>query len=111
MVAQEPMLFLGTVAENIALGKPGATREEVEQAAKAANAYDFITQNLHDGFETQVGLGGSKLSGRQKQRVAIARAIIKAPSILLLDEATSAPDNASEKVVQASLDAIMARSS
>lgn len=111
MVAQEPMLFLGTVAENIALGKPGATREEVEAAARAANAYDFITQNLNDGFDTQVGLGGGKLSGGQKQRVAIARAIIKAPSILMLDEATSALDNASEKVVQASLDAIMQRSS
>ena len=111
LVAQEPMLFLGTVAENIALGKPGATREEIEAAARTANAFDFITQNLSDGFDTQVGLGGGKLSGGQKQRVAIARAIIKQPAVLLLDEATSALDNASEKVVQESLDNIMQRSS
>ena len=109
MVGQEPVLFLGTVAENIQLGKPGATQAEIEEAAKAANAHDFITKSLNEGYTTQVGLGGGKLSGGQKQRVAIARAIIKEPSIMLLDEATSALDNASEKVVQAALDEIMSK--
>jgi len=111
LVSQEPTLFLGTVKENILVGKPGASDEEVEKAAKAANAHDFITNNLAEGYATQVGLGGSKLSGGQKQRVAIARAMIKAPSIMLLDEATSALDNASEKVVQVALDEIMSKGS
>ena len=111
MVGQEPVLFLGTVAENIQLGKPGATQAEIEEAAKAANAHDFITNDLGEGYATQVGLRGGKLSGGQKQRVAIARALVRKPSIMLLDEATSALDNASEKVVQAALDKIMKQGS
>jgi len=109
LVGQEPKLFHGSIFENIAMGKPGsiATKEEVEKAAKAANAYDFI-MGFEKGFDSDVGPGGSKLSGGQKQRIAIARAIIKNPKILLLDEATSALDNESEKIVQASLDALLA---
>jgi len=109
LVSQEPVLFQGTVAENIEYGKEGATQEEIEAAAKMANAHEFITTALSDGYKTEVGQGGSKLSGGQKQRVAIARAIIKKPAVLLLDEATSALDNTSEKIVQAALDEIMTK--
>jgi ATP-binding cassette subfamily B (MDR/TAP) protein 1 len=110
LVSQEPLLFQGTVAQNIAYGKPGvATQAEIEEAAKMANAHDFITEHLANGYETDVGLHGGKLSGGQKQRVAIARAIIKKPAVLLLDEATSALDNESEKIVQAALDEIMTK--
>ena len=109
LVGQEPVLFMGTVRENIAYGKDGCTAAEVEEAAKMANAHDFIIANLADGYETQVGQGGGKLSGGQKQRVAIARAIVRRPSVLLLDEATSALDNESERIVQAALDEIMAK--
>lgn len=84
LVGQEPKLFFGTVAENIGYGKPGCTQEEIEAAAKGANAHDFIVKT--GGYERQVGYKGSKLSGGEKQRVAIARAIIKNPSLLLLDE-------------------------
>jgi ATP-binding cassette subfamily B (MDR/TAP) protein 1 len=108
-VGQEPVLFNDTIYNNIAMGKDGCTREEIEMAARNANAYDFIT-GLPDGFETQVGLGGGKVSGGQKQRIAIARALVRDPKILILDEATSALDNESEKVVQASLDALMKES-
>jgi ATP-binding cassette subfamily B (MDR/TAP) protein 1 len=108
LVGQEPVLFSGTIAENIANGKPGCSRAEIEEAAKSANAYDFIMQ-FADKFETQVGDGGGQLSGGQKQRVAIARAIIRDPPILLLDEATSALDNKSERVVQDALDALVAK--
>ena len=109
LVGQEPTLFIGSVAENIAYGKPGASRDEIEAAARMANAHSFIAHDLQHGYETEVGQGGAKLSGGQKQRVAIARAIIKQPAVLLLDEATSALDNESEKVVQAALDELMAK--
>ena len=91
---------MGTVAENIQMGLPNATQAEIEEAAKLANAHDFVLKRLNEGYATQVGLGGGKLSGGQKQRIAIARAIVKKPSIMLLDEATSALDNTSEKVVR-----------
>ena len=112
LVSQEPLLFQGTVAENISYGLPpenAPTQAEIEEAAKMANAHGFISETLNDGYSTQVGVGGGKLSGGQKQRVAIARAIIKKPAVLLLDEATSALDTKSEKVVQAALDEIMTK--
>lgn len=102
-VGQQPVLFNGSIRSNILLGKPEATDEEVVNAAKAANAHDFVTQ-LSSGYDTEIGAGGSLLSGGQKQRIAIARAIIRDPRILVLDEATSALDNESEKIVQAALD-------
>ena len=103
LVAQEPTLFGGTVAENIRYGRLDATDDEVRAAAVAANAHDFISA-LPDGYETLVGDRGSRLSGGQRQRVAIARAILKDPPILLLDEATSSLDNESERLVQEALD-------
>ncbi len=103
MVLQDNILFSDTVKENILIGKPDATDEEVVRAAKAANAYDFITK-LPQGFDTQVGERGVKLSGGQKQRIAIARVFLKNPSILILDEATSALDLESEHLIQEALD-------
>ncbi|KAG7393096.1 Antigen peptide transporter 2 [Phytophthora pseudosyringae] len=108
LVSQEPVLFSGTIADNIALGKPGASRAEVEAAATSANAFDFIS-NFPQGFNTEVGDRGAQVSGGQKQRIAIARAILRDPDVLLLDEATSALDNESEHMVQTSLDALMAQ--
>jgi ATP-binding cassette subfamily B (MDR/TAP) protein 1 len=109
LVGQEPVLFEGTVSDNIAYGKAGASRDEIEEAARLANAHTFILSDLGDGYQTQVGLRGGKLSGGQKQRVAIARALVRKPAIMLLDEATSALDNESEKVVQAALDELMTK--
>lgn len=102
-VQQDVYLFSGTVLENIAYGKRGASREEVILAAKEAGAHDFIMQ-LKDGYDTYVGERGIKLSGGQKQRISIARVFLKNPPILILDEATSALDNESERLVQASLE-------
>ncbi|TAK46323.1 MAG: ATP-binding cassette domain-containing protein [Saprospiraceae bacterium] len=106
IVPQEVLLFGGTIRENILYGKPGASDEELQQAAIKANAWDFI-QSFPEGLETVVGERGIKLSGGQRQRVAIARAILKNPSILLLDEATSSLDAESERVVQDALDKLM----
>ncbi|KAJ2480773.1 hypothetical protein IWW56_002214 [Coemansia sp. RSA 2131] len=103
IVGQEPILFNYTIAENIAYGKPDATQQEIEEAAKEANIYNFV-RNLPDGFNTTVGQKGGRLSGGQKQRVAIARALVRKPKLLLLDEATAALDSRSEKVVQKVLD-------
>jgi len=105
-VGQEPTLFNDTIANNIAYGFPGATREAIENAAKLANAHDFI-MSFPSGYDTPVGERGTQLSGGQKQRVAIARALVKNPKILLLDEATSALDSHSEAVVQKALDELM----
>lgn len=106
MVPQEVMLFGGSIKENIEYGKPGATEEEVFEAAKQANALEFI-ESFPEKFETLVGDRGVQLSGGQKQRIAIARAILKNPSILVLDEATSALDSESERLVQEALDRLM----
>ena len=106
LVSQEPVLFSGSIFDNIAYSKPGATKDEVEAAAKMANAHDFIAA-FADGYNTQVGEKGIQLSGGQKQRVAIARAIVRDPKILILDEATSALDTASERVVQEALDRLL----
>ncbi|MEE0800915.1 MAG: ABC transporter ATP-binding protein [Gemmiger sp.] len=103
VVQQDVYLFSGTVAENIAYGKPGATREEIIEAAKLAGADGFVNE-LKDGYDTYVGERGVKLSGGQKQRISIARVFLKNPPILLLDEATSALDNESEILVGQSLD-------
>lgn len=103
VVQQDVYLFSGTVYENIAYGKAGASREEVIEAAKMAGAHEFISQ-LKDGYDTYVGERGVKLSGGQKQRISIARVFLKNPAILILDEATSALDNESEHLVNQSLD-------
>ena len=103
MVQQDVYLFAGTIYENIAYGRPGATREEIIEAAKNANAHEFI-MSFPDGYETDIGQRGIKLSGGQKQRLSIARVFLKNPEILIFDEATSALDNESERVVQESLE-------
>jgi ABC-type multidrug transport system fused ATPase/permease subunit len=106
IVPQEVMLFADTIQENIRFGRPEASAKEIENAAKAANALEFI-QSFPEGMNTQVGDRGIQLSGGQKQRIAIARAILKNPAILILDEATSALDSESEKLVQDALDRLM----
>jgi len=107
VVLQEPFLFRGTVAENIAYGKPDATLEEIITAAKAANAHDFIV-GFSDGYDTMVGERGHTLSGGELQRVSIARAILNNPDILILDEATSSVDTETEKLIQEALDRLVA---
>ena len=102
LVQQDVYLFDGTIAENIAYGKPGATEQEIAEAARCARVDEFALE-MPDGYQTQVGERGTRLSGGQKQRIAIARVFLKNPSILILDEATSALDNESEQAVQASL--------
>lgn len=106
IVPQEIILFGGTIEENIAYGKPGATEEEIRDAARKANALEFI-ESFPEGFKTRVGERGVKLSGGQRQRVAIARAILKDPAILILDEATSSLDLKSEVLVQEALEKLM----
>lgn len=106
IVSQESILFNTTVRENIAFGMPGAALKDIENAAKIANAHEFIMQ-LENGYDTIIGERGNKLSGGQKQRLNIARAILKNPNILILDEATSALDTESEKLVQDALDHLM----
>lgn len=103
IVQQDVYLFAGSIRENIAYGKPGASEEEIIQAAKNANIHDFV-MSLEDGYDTFVGERGTRLSGGQKQRIAIARVFLKNPPILILDEATSALDNESERHIQTSLE-------
>jgi subfamily B ATP-binding cassette protein MsbA len=107
LVPQETMLFSDTIAANIRYGKLDASQAEIEAAARAANAHEFIIHDLPDGYETEVGERGIKLSGGQRQRIAIARAILKNPRILILDEATSSLDTQSEMLVQEALDRLM----
>jgi len=106
VVSQQPFLFNTTLRENIACGRPGASQEQIELAAKAANIHDFIVDQPN-GYDTLAGELGSNLSGGQRQRVTIARAILRNPKILFLDEATSALDNESEEVVQRALNELM----
>uniref|UniRef100_A0ACD5V8E6 Uncharacterized protein n=1 Tax=Avena sativa TaxID=4498 RepID=A0ACD5V8E6_AVESA len=106
LASQEPTLFAGTIRENIVYGTETASEAEIENAARSANAHDFVS-NLKDGYDTWCGERGVQLSGGQKQRIAIARVILKNPTILLLDEATSALDSQSEKVVQDALERLM----
>jgi subfamily B ATP-binding cassette protein MsbA len=107
IVPQETVLFSGDVYENIRYGRLEATREEIEAAARAANAHHFIVNDLENSYETAVGEHGVKLSGGQRQRIAIARAILKDPQILILDEATSSLDSESESLVQDALERLM----
>jgi ATP-binding cassette subfamily B protein len=106
IVLQETTLFVGTIYENIAFGRVGATREEVNEAAKAAQAYDFITE-MPKGYDTIVGERGVTLSGGQKQRIALARALLTDPRILILDDATASVDTETERLIQAALDRLM----
>ncbi len=106
IVLQETLLFAATIGENIAFGRPDASREEVIAAAKAAQAHGFI-MDLPQGYETPVGERGVTLSGGQKQRVAIARALLKDPAILILDDATASVDTATEHLIQEALQGLM----
>ena len=108
IVSQQPILFNDTIANNIAYGVPDASREQIIEAAKLANAHDFITSGRHpEGYDTVVGEKGFRLSGGEQQRVTIARAILRNPAILILDEATSALDTATERLVQDALSKAM----
>ena len=107
VVLQEPFLFYGTVAANIAYGKPDASLEEIITASRAANAHDFIV-GFPDGYDTMVGERGHTLSGGERQRISIARAILNNPKILILDEATSSVDTETEKLIQEALDRLIA---
>jgi ATP-binding cassette subfamily B protein len=107
VVLQEPFLFHGTVAENIAYGNPDATLDEIIESARAANAHDFIV-GFPDGYDTLVGERGQTLSGGERQRISIARAILNNPKILILDEATSSVDTETEKLIQQALDRLVA---
>jgi subfamily B ATP-binding cassette protein MsbA len=106
IVTQEPILFNDTIANNISLGKPDATEGEIMEAAKVANAHNFIV-NKEIGYATNIGDRGSKLSGGERQRLTIARAVIKNPPILILDEATSSLDTESERLVQDAINNMM----
>jgi ABC-type multidrug transport system fused ATPase/permease subunit len=106
MVLQETYLFRGTIIDNVRYGKPDATLEEIEEAARQANAHEFIC-TLPDGYRSLIGANGTRLSGGQRQRIAIARALIRNPRILILDEATSALDTVSESKVQEALRHLM----
>jgi ABC transporter fused permease/ATP-binding protein len=108
IVPQDVLLFGGSIADNIAYGRPGASQSEIEDAARKANAHDFIS-GFPQGYQTLVGERGIQLSGGQRQRVAIARAVLKNPAILILDEATSSLDSESESLVQQALDTLMER--
>jgi ATP-binding cassette subfamily B protein len=107
VVLQEPFLFHGTVAENIAYGNPDATLEEIIESSRAANAHEFIV-GFPDGYDTVVGERGQTLSGGERQRISIARAILNNPTILILDEATSSVDTETEKLIQEALDRLVA---
>ena len=106
LVTQDSILFNDTVRNNIGLGKENASDEEIMEAAKIANAHEFISE-LPEGYDTNIGDGGNKLSGGQKQRLSIARAVLKNPPIMILDEATSALDTESERLVQDALEKMM----
>ena len=106
IVSQEAILFNDTVSNNIAFGLKNVSREQIEAAAKIANAHEFISQ-MPQGYDTNIGDRGSKMSGGQRQRLSIARAVLKNPAILILDEATSALDTESERLVQDALNKLM----
>jgi ATP-binding cassette subfamily B protein len=106
IVLQQPFLFSGSIAQNIAYAKPEASRQEIIRAAKAANAHDFIV-NLPEGYDTIVGEGGTGLSGGERQRISIARAILLDPKILILDEATSSVDTETERQIQKALETLV----